>query len=56
MFGNFNPHDRVIQSVTDALKSGDYNGYGPSIGHVAAREAVARYVSEPGAEVNASVS
>ena len=55
MFGNFNPHDKVIDSVVDALRSGNYNGYGPSVGHKQAREAVARYSSREGAHVEAGV-
>ena len=56
IFGNFKPHERVVQAVTDAIKSGDYNGYGPSFGHANAREAVANYLSKREAEVTASVS
>ena len=55
MFKNFEPHEKVIQAITDALKTGEFNGYGPSHGHASAREAVAKYLSKPGAEVTASV-
>ena len=53
VFGNLNPATEVVEAVSASLASGLHNGYGPSTGFVAAREAVAAHVSTPGGEVTA---
>uniref|UniRef100_A0A0K2SYQ4 Tyrosine aminotransferase n=2 Tax=Lepeophtheirus salmonis TaxID=72036 RepID=A0A0K2SYQ4_LEPSM len=53
VFGNLKPHENIIKAFEDSLRSGKYNGYGPSTGHAIARKAVAEHVSIPGAEVTA---
>jgi len=52
VFGNLSPHQNIIDSVVDSVKSGKNNGYGPSTGSVEARKAVAKHVSVPGAEIS----
>ena len=44
-FGNLNPSSNAITAITEALKSGKYNGYAPSSGYVEARQAIADHVS-----------
>jgi DNA-binding transcriptional MocR family regulator len=51
VFGNLKPAKEVVEAVHAALDSGKHNGYGPSTGSLAAKEAVARHVSVPGGEV-----
>lgn len=53
LFRNLNPPDIVTEALVSALQSGRYNGYQPSTGMEAARQAVASYVSVPGAVVDA---
>lgn len=48
VFGNLKPAEEIIEAVVTSLRSGKYNGYGPSTGFVESREAVAKYVSVPG--------
>ena len=45
IFGNLNPSSNAITAITDALKSGKYNGYAPSSGYVESRQAIAEHVS-----------
>lgn len=45
VFGNLNPADVVIESVVDAIRSMNFNGYTFSIGNEKAREAIAAYIS-----------
>ena len=45
IFGNLNPSSNAITAITEALKSGKYNGYAPSSGYVEARQAIADHVS-----------
>lgn len=54
LFGNLNPPPIVTESLIDAIASGRFNGYQPSTGLEVARQAVADYVSVPGATVEAS--
>ena len=54
LFGNLKPPDIVSQSLIQTITSGSYNGYLPSTGLESAREAVAAYVSVPGALVDAA--
>ncbi len=41
---NLGPPPAAVAALQEALASGDFNGYGPSQGDVAARAAVAKYV------------
>eukprot|EP00794_Sanderia_malayensis_P018613 gene18613-20490_t len=47
IFGNLNPPEEVTEAISKSLKSGKNNGYGPSTGTIAARKAVADYISIP---------
>jgi len=51
VFGNLQPAPEVIEAMQEALKSGMHNGYGPSTGFLASRQAVADHISVPGAGV-----
>jgi len=53
VYKNLNPAPEVVEAVRDSLIGGLKNGYGPSTGFVDARQAVADYVSVPGAKVTA---
>ena len=53
MYRNLNPAPEVVEAVRESLMKGQSNGYGPSTGFVEARQAVAEYVSVPGAEITA---
>merc|ERR1719225_781385 len=53
VYKNLNPAPEVVEAVRDSLVGGLKNGYGPSTGFVDARQAVADYVSVPGAKVTA---
>jgi len=46
-------HEKVNQAVMDALLSGKYNGYGPAVGFVEVRQALAQFVSTPESYVDA---
>ena len=48
VFGNLKPPTEVVDAVKLSLESGSNNGYGPSTGFVAARQAVADHISVPG--------
>ncbi len=41
-----NPPQNVMDAITECVQKGDMNGYGPSTGHLDAREAVARHISK----------
>lgn len=56
IFGNLSPSENITEALIRSVKSNQFNGYLPSNGLEAAREAVARYVSVPGAEIDAKVS
>ena len=45
IFGNLNPSSNAISAITEALKSGKYNGYAPSSGYVESRQAIADHIS-----------
>jgi tyrosine aminotransferase len=49
--GNLGPPPEAVAAVLEAVASGRYNGYGPSSGSQAGRQAVAEHVSLPGGEV-----
>jgi tyrosine aminotransferase len=53
VLGSLRPHSSITQAAIYAAESGKYNGYGPSVGFEEARQAVAEYVSSPGAEIMA---
>ncbi|XP_046991821.1 tyrosine aminotransferase [Schistocerca americana] len=52
-FGNLRPAPEVVKALHDSIDSGSYHGYGPSVGHLEAREAVARYSSTEKVHVEA---
>ncbi|XP_020819403.1 tyrosine aminotransferase [Phascolarctos cinereus] len=43
VFGNLPTDSEVTQAMKDALDSGKYNGYAPSIGYLSSREEIASY-------------
>ncbi len=51
--GNLTPPPEAVKAIQEAIGSGRYNGYGPSQGAPAARQAVACHVSVPGGQVEA---
>ncbi|KAJ1919211.1 hypothetical protein IWQ60_007303 [Tieghemiomyces parasiticus] len=53
VFGNFKTHPEVNNAVRKQLDSFGANGYGPSYGLLAAREAVARHCTTPAAPLTA---
>nr|AHM92281.1 tyrosine aminotransferase [Eonycteris spelaea] len=53
LFGNLPTDPEIIQALKDALDSGKYNGYAPSIGYLSSREEVASYYHHPKAPLEA---
>ncbi|XP_036604820.1 tyrosine aminotransferase [Trichosurus vulpecula] len=53
VFGNLPTDSEVTQAMKDALDSGKYNGYAPSIGYLASREEIASYYHCPEAPLEA---
>lgn len=53
VFGNLPTNDEVTQAMKEALDSGRYNGYAPSVGYQSCREAVAAYYNCPEAPLEA---
>ncbi|XP_076849656.1 tyrosine aminotransferase [Brachyhypopomus gauderio] len=53
VFGNLPTDDSVLQAMKDAIDSHKYNGYAPSVGYQASREAVANFYSQRGAPLEA---
>ncbi|XP_048672930.1 tyrosine aminotransferase isoform X2 [Caretta caretta] len=53
VFGNLPTDDEVTQAVKEALDSGNYNGYAPSVGYQSCRQVVAAYYSCPEAPLEA---
>ena len=53
VYRNLDPAPEVVEAVRESLMKGQRNGYGPSTGFIEARQAVADYVSVPGAEITA---
>jgi tyrosine aminotransferase len=53
-FGNFKVPKRAIDSITDKLHNCQSNGYGPSVGLVSAREAIAELCSFENITINAN--
>ncbi|XP_021264684.1 tyrosine aminotransferase isoform X3 [Numida meleagris] len=53
VFGNLPTNDEVTRAMKEALDSGRYNGYAPSVGYQSCREAVAAYYSCPEAPLEA---
>ena len=51
--GNLCPPPEAVAAVQQALASGSCHGYGPSIGNMAARQAVAQHVAAGGEVVSA---
>jgi len=54
VFGNFEPPEEAIVAIENAVRSGKYNGYGPSFGFKEAREAVAEFVSAQNSPVTSN--
>lgn len=46
-------HENVNRAVMDALMSGKYNGYGPAVGFLEVRQALAQFVSTSTSKVSA---
>ena len=55
LFGNLQPTDQIVEALVKSITSAKHNGYLPSMGLQSAREAVARYVTVPGAEIEGKV-
>ncbi|XP_043937416.1 tyrosine aminotransferase [Protopterus annectens] len=53
VFGNLPTHDAVLKAMKDAVDSGKFNGYAPSIGYQSSREVVAKFYSQPDALLEA---
>jgi len=47
-FGNLPPADEVLEAMKQVIDGGRYNGYGPSVGFVESRQAVAEYSQHQG--------
>ncbi|KAJ2953725.1 hypothetical protein O0L34_g1348 [Tuta absoluta] len=47
-FGNLNPPEQVIQAVRESIEWTKSRSYGPAVGHLDAREAVAEYSAHQG--------
>ncbi|KAI8899183.1 pyridoxal phosphate-dependent transferase [Globomyces pollinis-pini] len=54
VFGNLKIHDSCVDAVVRQVQGFKANGYGPSIGSVAAREAIANYYTHPNAPLTAN--
>ena len=46
VFGNFPAPDEATNAVAEAVKNGKANGYAPSMGTIAAREAISEYLKQ----------
>ncbi|XP_016019997.1 tyrosine aminotransferase [Rousettus aegyptiacus] len=53
LFGNLPTDPEITQALKDALDSGKYNGYAPSIGYLSSREEIASYYHHPKAPLEA---
>ncbi|XP_018017685.1 tyrosine aminotransferase [Hyalella azteca] len=53
VFGNLRPAESVVDAVVDSVRSGKNNGYVPATGTLQARQAIAEYMTCPGAPVEA---
>jgi len=51
VFKNLNVHPVVVEAVKKALESGEFNGYAPSTGYVASRQAIAEHISCGGNDI-----
>ncbi|XP_039707732.1 tyrosine aminotransferase isoform X1 [Pteropus medius] len=51
--GNLPTDPEIIKALKDALDSGKYNGYAPSIGYLSSREEIASYYHRPEAPLEA---
>lgn len=47
-FGNLQPADQVLEAMKNVIEEGNYNGYGPSVGFIESRQAVAEYSRHQG--------
>ncbi|XP_063169338.1 tyrosine aminotransferase isoform X1 [Candoia aspera] len=53
VFGNLPTDDEVTRAMKEAVDSGKYNGYAPSVGYLSCREVVAGYYNCPEAPLKA---
>ncbi|XP_028666003.1 tyrosine aminotransferase isoform X1 [Erpetoichthys calabaricus] len=53
VFGNLPTDEEVLHAMKEAIDSGKYNGYAPSIGYQSSREVVASYYTGPEAPLDA---
>ncbi|XP_051884589.1 tyrosine aminotransferase [Pristis pectinata] len=47
VFGNLPTNEKILQAMKEAVDSGRFNGYAPSIGYQSSRDAVANFYSCP---------
>jgi tyrosine aminotransferase len=50
-FGNLQPADEVLNAMKKVIDDGNYNGYGPAVGFIEARQAVAEYSLHQGEDI-----
>ena len=55
VFGNFPPPPEANEAIINSVINNKNNGYGPSVGTMHAREAIAEYLTRPTAPVTANV-
>lgn len=53
-FGNLQPADEVLTAMKKVIDDGIYNGYGPAVGFIEARQAVAEYSLHQGEDITAN--
>ncbi|XP_057291546.1 tyrosine aminotransferase-like [Hydractinia symbiolongicarpus] len=47
VFGNLLPHPNMLEAIEESLHSHKHNGYGPAIGNLEARKAIAKCMTVP---------
>ncbi|XP_072926651.1 tyrosine aminotransferase [Hemitrygon akajei] len=47
VFGNLPTNEKILQAMKEAVDSGKFNGYAPSVGYQSSRDAVANFYSCP---------
>ena len=45
-FGNLEPHQVVLDAISESVNSGKRNGYAPSTGYLESRQAVAKHINK----------
>lgn len=53
-FGNLQPADEVLNAMKKVIDDGNYNGYGPAVGFIEARQAVVNYSLHQGEDITAN--